>query len=50
MEARYHAVLGDIGGTNFRLRLVNEAETVKEVAYLTKDSTSFKVTIDKFLP
>jgi glucokinase len=41
--------LGDIGGTNFRLRLVTANETLNETEYLTKTCTSFKAAIDSFL-
>lgn len=52
MEVKNHyAVLGDIGGTNFRLRLVDikSRKIVREVTYMTKDYKSFADYIDRLL-
>lgn len=50
---RRFAVLGDIGGTNFRLRLCQIADgkvtTKDEVFYETKQYSSFSFFIDQLL-
>lgn len=55
-KQKKYAVIGDIGGTNFRLRLVeintnsegqNTAQEMKEEVYMTKEYQSFGIFIRK---
>ncbi len=49
MDAKTATLLGDIGGTNFKLRLTLNKLTVYEKVYESKGCTSFKEYIDRFL-
>ena len=42
-------ILGDIGGTNIRLRLLIKDSMIYEGNYLTNNQTTFKGYIDSFL-
>ena len=45
-QASDSVILGDIGGTNIRLRLLNKDSIFYEGNYLTNNQTTFKGYID----